>query len=136
VHFKRELLRKVSYKRARGLMADVLSVFKGDDAAECLRRGEEAAAKWEPGSPAVARLLREGLADCLAVLGFPPDHRRRLASTNALECLMKRLKKRTRVVGIFPNRAACDRLIGSQLLEVHEQWLEEPIGTFNMEAAG
>ena len=38
---------------------------------------------------------------------------------------MKRLKKRTQVVGVFPNRASCDRLIGAQLLEVHEQWLSE-----------
>ena len=69
------------------------------------------------------------------MLSFPADHRRRLTSTNLLENLMKRLKKRTRVVGVFPNRASCDRLIGAQLLEVHEQWLAEPAATFNMEAA-
>ena len=58
VHFKRELLRKVSYKRARELMADALSVFRGNDLAECLRRGEEVAAKWEPTHAPVARLMR------------------------------------------------------------------------------
>jgi len=136
VHFKRELRKKVSYKRARELMADVLAAFKGADAAECLRRGEEVAAKWEPTHAPVARLMRDGLADCLTVLSFPADHRRRLTSTNLLENLMKRLKKRTRVVGVFPNRASCDRLIGAQLLEVHERWLAEPAATFNMEAAG
>jgi transposase-like protein len=136
VHFKRELLRKVSYKRSKELMADVLSVFRGDGLAECLRRGEEAAAKWEPTHPGVAAMLRDGLGDCLTVLSFPADHRRRLTSTNLLENLMKRLKKRTRVVGVFPNRASCDRLIGAQLLEVHEQWLAEQTATFNMEAVG
>ncbi len=40
------------------------------------------------------------------------------------------------MVGVFPNRASCDRLIGAQLLEVHELWLAEPTATFNMEAAG
>jgi putative transposase len=135
VHFKRELLRKVSYKRAKELMADALSAFRGEDVAECLRRGEEVAAKWESTHAPVARLMRDGLADCLTVLSFPADHRRRLTSTNLLENLMKRLKKRTRVVGVFPNRASCDRLIGAQLLEVHEQWLAEPAATFNMEAA-
>jgi transposase-like protein len=136
VHFKRELLRKVSYKRSAGLMKDVLAVFRGADVAECLRRGEELASQWEAPNPAVAAMLRQGLGDCLTVLAFPADHRRRLASTNALESLMRRLKKRTRVVCVFPNRGSCDRLVGAQLLEVHEQWLAEPIATFNMEAAG
>ena len=79
--------------------------------------------------------MREGLEDCLAVPGFPEDHRRRLASTNELENLMRRLKKRTRVVGVFPGRSSCERLIGSQLIEVHEQWLTEPIARFNRELA-
>lgn len=136
VHFKRELLKKVSYKRSGELMKDVKSVFKGEDAAECVRRGEELATKWEKQSPPVAKMMREGLGDCLTVLSFPADHRLRLTSTNMLESLMKRLKKRTAVVGVFPNKASCDRLIGAQLLEVHEQWLsEQGPGTFNMEAS-
>lgn len=134
VHFKRELLRKVSYKRSRELMSDVLAVFKGEDIAECLRRAEETAIKWEAISPAVSKMLREGLGDCLTVLSFPADHRKGLTSTNMLESLMKRLKKRTSVVGVFPNKASCDRLIGAQLLETHEQWLAEGSAKFNMEA--
>jgi putative transposase len=133
VHFKRELLRKVSYRRGRELMADLRSVLSGHDQAECLRRGEEVAAKWEKASAGVARLLRDGLGDCLTVLGFPEHHRLKLTSTNMLESLMKRLKKRTRVVGVFPNRSSCDRLIGAQLLEVHESWLSETQAKFNME---
>ena len=57
----------------------------------------------------------------------------RLTSTNMLENLMKRLKKRTSVVGVFPNRSSCDRLIGAQLLEVHESWMADRNTTFNME---
>jgi putative transposase len=49
---------------------------------------------------------------------------------------MKRLKKRTRVVGIFPDRRSCDRLVGSQLLEVHEDWQAAEKAYFNMEAEG
>jgi putative transposase len=133
VHFKRELLRKVPKKKTAELMRDVAAVFGGHDAAECLRRGEEAAAKWQASYPAVAKMLREGLGDCLTVMALPQDHRRRLASTNMLESLMKRLRKRTAVVGVFPNRSSCDRLIGAQLLEVHERWLGEPVTTFNMD---
>src|SRR5690606_626829 len=133
VHFKRELMRKVSHRYARELMQDVAVVFAGEDEAACLRRGREMADKWRSISPAVARMLEEDLGDCLTVLGFAEHHRRRLTSTNLLENLMKRLKKRTKVVGIFPNRASCERLIGSQLLEVHETWQTERNAYFNME---
>jgi putative transposase len=135
VHFKRELLKKVSYKKSSEVMSDIKAVFKGEDLPECLRRGEEMAAKWERSNPSVSKLVREGLGDCLAVLSFPSEHRRRLLSTNMLESLMKQLKKRTQVVGVFPNRASCDRLIGSQLLEVHEKWLSgDETANLNMEA--
>jgi len=135
VHFKRELMRKVSYKWLRELMADAAAVFEPADRTECLRRGEEMAARWEGRSASVARMLREGLEDCLTVLGFPELHRRRLTSTNLLENLMKRLKARTRVVGVFPGRPACDRLIGALLVEVHEGWSVEERTWFNMEHA-
>jgi putative transposase len=135
VHFKREAMRKVSYKRAGELMKDLAAVFAPWERAECLRRGGGGGGEvGEERCPAVAAMIREGLEDCLAVLSFPEHHRRKLASTNLLECLMKRLKKRTKVVGIFPNRPSCDRLIGSQLLEVHEDWQANPKAYFNMEA--
>lgn len=136
VHFKRELLNKVSYKRRGELMAEIKSIFKAEDVAECLRRGQEVALRWEKSVPGPAKMLREGLGDCLSVMSFPSEHRLKLTSTNMLEALMKRLKKRTQVVGVFPNRASCDRLIGAQLMEVHEQWLAEGTAFFNMEGGG
>lgn len=133
VHFKRELSAKVPYKRSKELMDDVRSVLAGHDRAECLRRGEEMASKWEgQGYPAAGRMVREGLEDCLAVLGFPEQHRVRLGSTNLSESLMRRIKRRTRVVGVFPNEASCDRLVGALLLETHEGWLSEEVRQFNM----
>jgi transposase-like protein len=133
VHFKRELMRKVGYKRMRELLQELSGVFAGGDRVECLRRGREMADRWQASHPAVSSMLREGLEDCLTVLSFPEHHRKRLTSTNLLESLMKRLKKRTKVVGIFPGRASCDRLIGAQLLEVHERWQTERSAYFNME---
>lgn len=135
VHFKRELGKKVSYKVLKELMTDLVVVFAPEERTECLRRGEEMAAKWEGRYPAVATMLREGLEDCLAVLDFPEHHRRRLRSTNMLENLMKRLKKRSRVVGVFPSRGSCDRLLGAQLIEVHEKWSVSDKAYFNMENA-
>ena len=133
VHFKRELGRKVSYKIFKELMADLAAVFEPDDRVACLARRDEMAAKWERRYPAVAKMLEEGLEDCLAVLDFPEHHRKRLRSTNMLENLMKRLKKRSRVVGVFPSGDSCSRLLGAQLLEVHEQWSLEQRPYFNME---
>jgi putative transposase len=136
VHFKRELMKKVSWKVARELMGDIAAVFAGSDAAECVRRGEEMAVKWQDKSPGVSKMIRDGLESCLTVEAFASNHRRKLGSTNLLENLMKRLKKRTRVVGVFPNRSSCDRLIGAQLLEVHEEWQCQEMAYINMECTG
>jgi transposase-like protein len=136
VHYKREMGRTVSYKKLKELNRDLASVFAPTDPQECRRRAEEMAVKWERISPAAAKMLREGLDDCLTVLSFPEHHRKKLASTNLLENIMKRLKKRTRVVGVFPNRASCDRLIGAQLMELHETWLTQEKAYFNMDYAG
>ena len=136
VHFKREMMRKVSYKVAGDLMKDLRAVFAGQDRTECLRRGQEMAARWEGRYVAVGKMLREGLEDCLTVLDFPEHHRRRLHSTNLLESLMKRLKARTKVVGVFPNRASCDRLVGAILVEVDEGWSLETAAYLGMEHGG
>jgi len=132
VHFKRELCAKVSYKRRNELMKDIKAVLAAEENSMVLMMGEEMAVKWEKTYPAVARMLREGLEDCLTVLSFPADHRRGLASTNMVERLMRQLRKRTAVVGVFPNRASCDRLIGALLLEVDEQWQVEDHCCFAM----
>jgi putative transposase len=134
VHYKREMGRKVGYKKLKELNRDLKTVFASELKSECVLRAEEMAVKWEK-TPAVAAMLRESVEDCLTVLGFPAHHRKRLKSTNLLENIMKRLKKRTKVVGVFPNRASCHRLVGSQLLELHEQWQTETRDYFNMEYA-
>ncbi len=105
VHFKRELARKVAHREYREVLSELAAVFAAREKDECLRRGEEMAQNWETRRPKVAAMLRHGLEDCLTVLDFPEGHRRRLGSTNMLERLMKTLKQRTRVVGVFPNRA-------------------------------
>jgi len=136
VHFFRELARRVSYKVEKSVISDLRAVYAGGERCECLRRGEEMATKWENRSESLARMLREGLDDTLTVLDFPEAHRRRLHSTNMMESLMKRLKQRTKVVGAFPNRASCDRLVGAVLLEVDERWSLEPSAYFGMTQEG
>ena len=133
VHFKRELLRKMSWKLRKELIRDIRQVFTPEDKRECLRRAEEMAEQWEKTSSKIARSLRDDFESTLTVCMLPSKHRRKLNSTNMLERVMEELKRRTRVVGIFPNRASCDRLIGVQLIELDEKWQVEQRQYLNME---
>lgn len=123
VHFQREALRKVSSKRFLEVRSELAAVFKPMEREECLRRGEEMACRWEGRYPKLAKMIREGLEDTLTVLSLPSSHQKRLKSTNALERVMREIKRRTRVVSVFPNVGSCDRLVGAHLLELHEKWV-------------
>ena len=72
--------------------------------------------------PAAVPVMAAAREDVLAFLHFPQEHWRKIWSTNPLERLNKEIKRRTNVVGIFPNDAAITRLVGSQLLEQQEEW--------------
>lgn len=72
--------------------------------------------------PQAAELLTDAAEDVLAHMHFPKEHRRRLHSTNVVERLHVELKRRTRVVGIFPNRASLLRMVGTLLAEQDDEW--------------
>ncbi len=131
VHFKRELSKKVGSKSFRAVQQDLRSVLEAGTREACLRCRDEMASRWGQRYPAVAQML-EGVEDCLTVLSFPAEHRRRLASTNHAENLMLQLRRRTAVVNVFPTVASCDRLVGALLIEEHEKWAAAPRPVFNM----
>jgi putative transposase len=72
--------------------------------------------------PKLAELMDEAEAEVLAFMSFPKAHRVQIHSTNPLERLNAEIKRRTDVVGIFPNEAAITRLVGALLLEQNDEW--------------
>jgi len=84
---------------------------------------DEVIERWAKTHPAVAEWLETALEDGLACFSFPESHRRRIRSTNGLERFNQELKRRTRVVRIFPNPEACLRLVTALCIEQSEEWL-------------
>jgi transposase-like protein len=122
VHFLRNVLARVPRASAQMVLAAIRTIFAQPDAAAVRAQLEEVAAKLAPGFPAVSTMLTEAREDLLAFSAFPVAHWRKIWSTNPLERVNKEIKRRTDVVGIFPNEAAVTRLAGAVLLELHDEW--------------
>ncbi len=100
------------------VLAAIRTMFAQPDAAAVAEQLDEIAAKLEPRFPTVATMLAEAKPDVTAFTSFPVSHWRKIWSTNPLERVNKEIKRRTDVVGIFPNEAAVLRLAGAVLLEI------------------
>lgn len=133
VHWMREALKKVSWREAKQLMVDLRLIFGPGDRKHCLRVAGEIADKWR-GYTRLASWIEETAEQCLAVWDLPQVLRRRLNSTNMLERLMRELKRRSRVVSIFPNEQSLIRLLGAVLIETDEKWSCEPSVYLNPDA--
>jgi putative transposase len=110
-------------RHARSMVASAIrSVFEQPDERSAREQSGRVIESIRPRFPAVADLLADAEADLLVHFTFPETHRRQIRSTNPLERLNKEIKRRTAVVGIFPNRAALIRLVGMVLAEQDDEW--------------
>lgn len=121
-HFMRNLLTTVPKSQQSLVATLVRTIFAQPDAeltrAQHARVVEQLAPRW----PDAARLLTDAVDDLLAFTAFPKEHWRQIWSNNPQERLNRELKRRTDVVGIFPNRDAIVRLVGAVLAEQHDEW--------------
>ena len=122
VHFMRNVLAKVPKGNSEMVAAAIRTVFAQPDADHVRGQLEVIAAMLGRQFPEVEIMLRDAREDLLAFTGFPPAHWKKIWSTNPLERLNKEVKRRTDVVGVFPNPEALLRLAGAVLVEAHDEW--------------
>jgi putative transposase len=121
-HFMRNLLTRVP-KSAQSFVATMVrSIFAQPDADTVHEQHRRIADQLETRFPEAAALLDEAAGEILAFTAFPKEHWRQLWSNNSLERLNKEIRRRTDVVGIFPNRSSIVRLVGAVLAEQHDEW--------------
>jgi len=106
----------------RVVAAFIATAFAQEDADMARLQWRQVADQLRPKVAKLAALMDEAEPDVLAFMSFPKDHRLKIHSTNPLERLNGEIKRRTDVVGIFPNEAAITRLVGAILLEQNDEW--------------
>jgi transposase-like protein len=125
VHFIRDATGKVSLKRRKELGEDIGSIFEKRKKGAAMKRASEIAGKWRSIAPRVSAMIDEDIEQCLSVLSFPEDHQKSLRTNNLMERLNEEIRRRDRVIGIFPNEAAALRLICALCIEKSETWTTE-----------
>lgn len=122
VHFMRNALACVGKKDKPIVTAALRTAFDQDTLAASKEHWAKLIDVFEPRHPNLAELMRRAEEDVLAYKTFPKEHWPKIHSTNPLERLNKEIKRRTNVVGIFPNEAAITRLVGALMLEQNDEW--------------
>lgn len=123
-HLQQNAGRYVPRRELRAKVAgDIRAIFSAPDTHEAKRLLEMFVKRYAQSAPKLAQWAETALPEGLAVFSFPEAHRRRLRTTNVLERLNKEIKRRTRVATLFPNDAACLRLVSAVAMEISEEWL-------------
>ena len=127
VHFFRNVLGQVP-KRSQAEVSEAMkAVFVQRDEESAKAKAEEVLKRFRRRFPKAMEVFEQGSEDVLSYLHYPASHRVRISSTNPLERLNLEIRRRTRVVGIYPNRGAYLRLVGMILLEQNEDWITDKL---------
>jgi len=102
--------------------ADIRSMFNAPDRKTAEELLQAAIQKYAVSAPRLSAWLEDNLSEGFSVFDFPLEHRRTIRTTNSLERINKEIRRRTRVVGVFPNEASCLRLVSALLMEISEEW--------------
>jgi transposase-like protein len=122
VHFMRNVLAHAGKSGRRVVSAFIATAFAQDTPEAAQAQWRSVADQIRPKVPKLAKIMDEAEQDVLAYMTFPKEHRAKLHSTNPIERLNGEIKRRTDVVGIFPNDAAIIRLVGALLIEHNDEW--------------
>ncbi len=123
VHFLRNLGSRIPKQRRAALLSLAKTIFEQGSIDDARQQRAEVADVYRKANQHDAAAFLESADEVLTHMLFPKEHRTKLHSTNMVERLNRELKRRTRVVSIFPNRASLSRLVGALLLEEHEEWI-------------
>jgi putative transposase len=122
VYFIRNVLAHVAKGEAEMVAAVIRTIFAQPDLTSMSTQWDKVTAELAAQYPKIGALMDQANAEVLAFAAFPREHWRKIWSTNPLERLNKEIKRRARVVGIFPNEAAAIRLVGAVLIDTHDEW--------------
>ncbi|KMO33202.1 transposase [Methylobacterium tarhaniae] len=132
VHFMRNVLAHAGRSGRRVVSAFIATAFAQEDAEAARQQWRRVADQLRPKVPKLAALMDTAKTDVLAYMGFPAAHRAKLHSTNPLERLNGEIKRRTEVVGIFPDEPSIRRLVGAILLEQNDEWAVQRCRTMTL----
>ncbi len=122
VHFMRNALSLVPKAAQQMVGATIRTVFAQPDEVSARQQWRRVADGFRSRFPRLSELMDEAEEDVLSYASFPAEHWQKIWSNNPLERLNKEVKRRTNVVGIFPNERAVIRLVGAVLCERHDEW--------------
>ena len=122
VHFMRNVLARVKRTNTHMVIAAIQTIFAQPDATSVREQFDRIVITLEGQFPDVATMLCDAKEDLLAFSAFPESHWRKVWSSNPLERLHREIKRRTDVVGVFPNDKAVERLVTAVVVETHDEW--------------